>query len=376
MYSEKLIVVADARIRISPQAGDTLARHLEYIREFRKIPGYESCQLVVLQPSLKILRSEVSCNENLIIEKLSFARIISLRRILNAKHARTILIVSGDPSESFLFARIIKLFLGNSSIPIQVQVHGEYSQAWARLSLRNRIRRSTAQLFLKSADAIRVVTEEQKQYLVEAFSIKSEKIRTIPVRLNQITASIEINREFNPSSIGLVGRIHKERNITKFIEIANFFCKEDLDLEVIVVGGSARDRKAKKSLKGIESPNLKIFGHLEGDSLKSAWSRIGVLISTAETESYGRALREALMNGVPVLALSSIGSRALQRECPEAVSLFTQHDSALEIYELFRNLLTSRVPDDFAFNQRIRDLKVGSQIAISWKDAVENNRIG
>jgi glycosyltransferase involved in cell wall biosynthesis len=376
MVSKQIIVIADARLRISPQFEDTLTRHLEYIREFRKIPGYSSSQMVVVQPSLNIFRSQTICIENLRIEKLSIARIVFLRRILNANGFKTILIVSGDPSESFLFAKIIKLLLGNNSIPIQAQVHGEYSQAWARLSLRNRIRRSTAHSFLKSANAIRVVTEEQKRYIVETFSVNPEKIHTIPVRLNKVSSTVEVHRKCNPSSIGLVGRIHKERNIVKFAEIAQFFCRMDPDLEVIVVGASANDRKAEKSLKGIKSPNLKILGHLEGDSLRSVWSRIGVLISTAETESYGRALREALMNGVPVLALSSIGSRALQRECPEAVTLFTEGDSAFEIYELFKNLLASRVPDDFAINQRIRDLNIGSQIAISWKDAVENNRIG
>lgn len=376
MHKVPLIVIADVHGRISPQFSDTLKRHQEYIQEFRKFSSYGETQLLVIQPSFRIFRNHTLTLAGFQIVNSSAVGILRLRKAIRETNSKPILIVAGDPSESFLFAKLIKLLLLNSTIPIQVQIHGEYSKAWAKLNVRNRFRRLLARLNLKSASGIRVVTEEQKSYIAESFLIDSKKMVVVPVRLNSASLKARRQRDANPMSIGMVGRIHRERNIEKFAAIANYFCEANPSLEVIVAGGTTRDRRSARILRAISSPNLRILGHVEGDALSETWSRIGVLISTAESESYGRSLREALMHGVPVLALSSIGSRELLRECPEAVMVFTENETDVEIYEKFRKILACKVPLDFRKNQEARDLNVGSQVARSWKDTIEDEPIG
>jgi hypothetical protein len=43
------------------------------------------------------------------------------------------------------------------------------------------------------------------------------------------------------------------------------------------------------------------------------WASVGVLLSLAPAESYGLTMREAIVNGVPVLAVRSVGSMALDQ---------------------------------------------------------------
>jgi len=372
----KVIVMADFRKRVSHHYADTLNRHKEYISEFRKIPDYEKTQLIVIHPSLQFNNSSFSTVGNVVLIQKSVIELLNLKKFFTYLRYETDLIVAGDPSESFLFAKFLKLILGDKSIPVQVQIHGEYSENWARLSLRNRIRRLIAKVLLKSADAVRVVSKEQQKYIVETFSVDPKKIISVPVRLNYTGYGEQFPRENNPSSIGFVGRIHRERNISKFVAICKYFCEINPKLEVIVVGGFSGDRKAEKLLRNLGLPNLKILGHLEGADLNNAWSRIGILISTAETESYGRSMREALIHGVPVLAVSSVGSRELQKECPEAVKLFDSKDSESKIYQEFIRLLVTKVPHEYRERQELRDSMVSTQIALTWKDAMENIHIG
>jgi hypothetical protein len=46
------------------------------------------------------------------------------------------------------------------------------------------------------------------------------------------------------------------------------------------------------------------------------WQDIGVLVSTAPSESYGRTIRESLAQGVPVWAFTSTGVTQLMDICP------------------------------------------------------------
>ena len=71
-----------------------------------------------------------------------------------------------------------------------------------------------------------------------------------------------------------------------------------------------------------------------------------------------------------------MGSRDLKNECPDSVQLFTEMQSLPELFELYELLRGSRVPRDFAMNQILRDSKISSQIAVSWRETIEWKTIG
>jgi len=376
MTIQKVILIADARGRINIRDQDTIRRHCGYIKAFRNIQNYEDTELYVIQPSLRLTGGSTEKFDNLVILGMSIKNLLLLRRTIHPESAEVILIVSGDPWESYFFSKFLKLLLCNTRIPIQVQVHAELSLAWAKLSFKNRIRRIVAFATIKKVSGIRAVSEEQRRYIIEKCALQPSKIVAIPVRLNMTKPNLRGGIETRPFSIGLVGRLHSERNIEKFVEIAKYFLKQFPNLRIVIVGSSARSRKYEKMLLGISPTQVDFLGKMDSDNMGSAWSRIGVLVSTAESESYGRSIREALTYDIPVLAFSSMGSRDLERECPESVRIFTDEQSNSEIFSMFEYLLSSRVPSCFALDQQERDSRINHGIAFSWKETSERKAIG
>ena len=376
MTRQKIIIMADARSRIALNDSHTLKRHKEYIEQFAKFEKFENTALYVIQPTLKIFRGSITNFENLTIFRVSIKNVLLIKRFISREKYEVILLVAGDPWESYFFSFLLKCLLFNFKIPIQLQIHAELSNAWAKLSFRNRIRRLIALGTLKKAQGIRVVSEEQRKYLSKRLSISSEHIVTVPVRLNLEKPISPLKFEKHSMSIGLVGRIHKERNIEKFVEVARYFLGRIPDLRIVIAGNSGGSNKLVSLLRGISTSQVDFLGNLASTEMESVWSQIGVLISPAESESYGRSIREALLHGVPVLAFSSMGSRDLKNECPDSVQLFTEMQSLPELFELYELLRGSRVPRDFAMNQILRDSKISSQIAVSWRETIEWKTIG
>lgn len=375
MTAQRLIIIADARIRVPLNDRETLKRHIEYIEEFSKLENFEDTELFVIQPSLKMVTSFITKFDKLTIFNTSIKDLLQLQKTIGREKYEIILIVAGDPWESYLFAVFLRFLLFKMKIPLQLQIHAELSNAWAKLSLKNGIRRQVAFRTLKKAQGIRVVSTEQRKYLIERLSINPSQIVAIPVRLNLHQSTSTSRIATRPISIGLVGRIHKERNIKQFIEIARYFLSQSPELRIVIAGNSSGSSKLESSLREISTSQVDFLGNLESNEMDLAWSRIGVLVSPARGESYGRSIREALMHEVPVLAFSSMGSRDLQSECPDSVRLFTEKQRMSELFKMYEYLLGSRVPRDFAINQQARDTKISDQIAASWKDAVERKTI-
>ena len=319
MTRQKIIIMADARSRIALNDSHTLKRHKEYIEQFAKFEKFENTALYVIQPTLKIFRGSITNFENLTIFRVSIKNLLLIKRFISREKYEVILLVAGDPWQSYFFSFLLKCLLFNFKIPTQLQIHAELSNAWAKLSFRNRIRRLIALGTLKKAQGIRVVSEEQRKYLSKRLSISSEHIVTVPVKLNLEKPISPLKFEKHSMSIGLVGRIHKERNIEKFVEVARYFLGRIPDLRIVIAGNSGGSNKLVSLLRGISTSQVDFLGNLASTEMESVWSQIGVLISPAESESYGRSIREALLHGVPVLAFSSMGSRDLKNECPDSV---------------------------------------------------------
>lgn len=375
MTPRRIIVIADAKSRVLLSDQQTIKRHVEYISEFCKFENCENSRLVIVQPTFNIFKSKRSILEKLIVHRISILDLFRLRRTFLNREDRVILIVAGDPWESYVFSRIIKLMLRDTKIPLQLQVHAELSNAWAKLNLENRVRRWIAFRTLQNAQSVRVVSYEQKRFLARKLTLDSRIISSIPVKLNADFPISHSTSGSRPLSIGLVGRIHKERNIGKFIEIASYFLLEIPELRIVIAGDSHRSKRIVNSLRRISSTQVDILGKLESNQMKLAWSQIGVLISTAESESYGRTIREALMNNVPVLAFSSMGSRDLLNESRDSVRLFTESDTLADLLQMYRYLLDSRVQSNFIAKQKMRDSEIANQIAVSWREAIEQERI-
>jgi len=281
------------------------------------------------------------------------------------------LLVAGDPWESYWSAYFLNKFL-NKKIPIQIQVHGDIADPrWRRINLRNRIRYSFAKLSLPKASSVRAVTKYQAENLVNSFGIKREKIVVVPVPIIVASKSVSLKSE-RPKTIGFIGRIHQDRGIWAFIKLVRILNSGAKDFKVFVIGDGPSKDKFLMKLSSIFSKNRIIYiGQLPESELLKAWKKIGVLVSMAPVESYGRVMRESLIAGVPVWATSSSGVRDLMDNCKKGeVRLLDLSKSDASLDKDFNSLLKTKVSSDFSKRFVRENNTYAAKLAKSWINTI------
>ncbi len=294
-----------------------------------------------------------------------FAR-LSAKYILHQDWEVELLVV-GDPWESYWSAYFLNRFL-DKKIRIQIQVHGDIADPrWRRINLRNRIRFSLAKLSLPKASSVRAVTKYQAENLVKAFGIKREKIVVVPVPITVASKSVSLKSE-RPKTIGLVGRIHQDRGIWEFIKLVSILNLSTKDFKVVVIGdGPSKDKFLLKLESVIPKNRITYLGQLPESELRKAWKRIGVLVSMAPVESYGRVMRESLIAGVPVWATASAGVNDLMDNCKKGeAKLLDLSKSDASLDKDFISLLKTKVSSDFSKRFVKENSTYAAKLAKSW----------
>jgi glycosyltransferase involved in cell wall biosynthesis len=281
------------------------------------------------------------------------------------------LLIAGDPWESYWSAYFLNKLL-NKNIPIQIQVHGDIADPrWRRINFRNRIRYSLAKLSLPRAASIRAVTKYQAENLVNTFGIKREKIVVVPVPINVFGKSVALKSD-RPKTIGLIGRIHQDRGIWEFIKLVRILNSSAKDFKVVVIGDGPSKDKFLLKLSSVISKNRIIYlGQLPESELRKAWKRIGVLVSMAPVESYGRVMRELLIAGVPVWATASAGVKDLMDNCKKGeVKLLDLSKSDATLDKDFKTLLKTKVSSDFSKRFIKENNSYAAKLASSWINTI------
>jgi glycosyltransferase involved in cell wall biosynthesis len=285
------------------------------------------------------------------------------------------LFIASDPWESYWSAYFLNKLL-NKNIPIQIQVHGDIADPrWRRINFRNRIRYSLAKLSLPRAASIRAVTNYQAENLVNAFGIKKEKIVVIPVPINVLGKSDTLKSE-RPKTIGLIGRIHQDRGIWEFMRLVKVLDLSSKDFKVVILGdGPSKDRFLLKLESIIPKTRIIYLGQLPESELRKAWKRIGVLVSMAPVESYGRVIRESLIAGVPVWATASAGVKDLMDNCRKGeVKLLDLSKSDTTLEKDFKTLLKTRVSNNFSRRFIKENSTYSAKVANSWINIINKSK--
>ena len=285
------------------------------------------------------------------------------------------LLVAGDPWESYWSAYFLNRFL-NKKIHIQIQAHGDIADpGWRRINYRNRIRYSLAKLSLPKAASIRAVTKYQAENLVKAFGIKREKIVVIPVPINILGKATAL-KSVRPKTIGLIGRIHKDRGIWEFLQLIRVLNSSSKDFKVVVIGdGPSKDRFLLKLESIITKNRITYLGQLPESELRKVWKRIGVLVSIAPVESYGRVTRESLIAGVPVWATTSAGVEDLIDNCKKGeVKLLDLSKSDASIDKDFKLLLKTKVCSEFSKRFIKENNSYAAKLAKSWIGIINKSK--
>ena len=377
--SNPSVLILDPRGNIAVGGKDVIARHEIYAKELRRQGKTSNLELKVFSAAVSAKSTSKGKNERVTtistptFNSYMFAR--KVHKFIKLNNLDVKLLVAGDPWESYWSAYFLNRFL-NKKIPIQIQVHGDIADPrWRRINLRNRIRYSLAKLSLPKASSVRAVTKYQAENLVNAFGIKQERIAVIPVPINVIGKLVASKSE-RPKTIGLIGRIHQDRGIWEFIRLIRILNSSSKDFKVVVLGQGQRKDKFLLKLESVISKNRIIYlGQLPESELRKAWKKIGVLVSMAPVESYGRVMRESLIVGVPVWATASAGVKDLMDNCKKGeVRLLDLGKSDASLDKDFKSILKAKVSSDFSKRFIKENNTYSAKLADSWINIIKKSK--
>jgi glycosyltransferase involved in cell wall biosynthesis len=300
---------------------------------------------------------------------IKFAK-AALKKI-RSKNLNVKLLVAGDPWESFWSAYLLNK-LSSKKVPIQIQLHGDIANpAWKKISLQNRIRFNFAKFSMSKANGIRAVSNSQALKVAKIFKIKKAQICVIPVPINNLSLTSSISSK-RPKTLGLIGRIHSDRGIYNFIKLIKSLTVVRDDFTVVIAGGGPEESRFLEEIKELlPKSKIRFLGHLPEKELKKVWREVGVLVSTAPAESYGRVMREALVASIPVWATKSSGVEDLiSKAGKDTVKILDLTKGNHELSKEFDQLLKSKVSLSFR-KQFIKDNSTYAQLlAKSWVDLI------
>jgi glycosyltransferase involved in cell wall biosynthesis len=172
--------------------------------------------------------------------------------------------------------------------------------------------------------------------------------------------------------MGLIGRIHEDRGIWNFVELVKNLNRLDKGFKILIAGGGQERDKFIHQLESVVAKNrIKYLGHISQGKLRSSWKSIGVLVSMAPVESYGRVLRESLLAGVPVWATTSSGVVDLLDSAePGTVKVLDLEKNDSDLHKDFESLLRVKVGPKFRDKFIKENNSYADKLAKSWIDSI------
>jgi glycosyltransferase involved in cell wall biosynthesis len=373
---EKSVLILDPRGNITLGGGDVINRHVSYAKSLAKFGQSRNLKLKIFStsssPSSNIQTGTLDLD---LISKPTFNSYKFAKQCSKAVKVQSMdikLLIAGDPWESYWSAYFLNKFL-KRKIPIQIQVHGDIAHPlWKKINLKNRFSFSLEKSSLNKCQVIRCVSKEQKLNLINAFGIDKRKIVVIPVPIEVVNKPLVPSKR--PRVIGLIGRIHEDRGIWNFVELVKNLSKLDKNFKILIAGdGPARDKFIQQLESVIAKNRIKYLGQISQGKLQSSWKSIGVLLSMAPVESYGRVLRESLLAGVPVWAKASSGVIDLLDSAePGTVKILDLEKDESQLHEDFESLLRVKVGSKFRDKFIKENNSYSNKLAKSWIDTIEN----
>lgn len=370
------ILILDPRGNISLGGSDVIKRHENYGKHLTSLSNKLKLVVFTSNNSERIIYNSKYLDRYVLSKPTINSLLFAWRayRCIIQERIDVKLLIAGDPWESFWTALLLNKFL-RKDIPIQMQIHGDIANPlWKNINIQNRMRYILAQLFCKKATAVRAVSKNQKINLIKNLRIVESKITVIPVPISLESLDLRERKYLNrPSNITIIGRVHKDRGITFFLQLLEKLTDISRDFSVIIIGSGKEELKFLSSVKQIIGSNkVKFVGHVSDKKLSKYWKEIGVLVSLAPVESYGRVMREALVSGVPVWALESSGSKdLLSVEKTGQIRLLNLNSASDSLFREFSKLLTTKPNSNFK-DKFIKDNKVlPSHLVKSWMQLVK-----
>jgi glycosyltransferase involved in cell wall biosynthesis len=373
--SPQLIVILDVAGRIL-DSEETIERHNIYAQEL-SVKSNSSLKLLIVTARNRESVTKISRNLHFELVQLPVNRNnffgFAFRASRTLKARKVAGFVCGDPWESFWISLWLKKakFINSK---IQLQLHGDFgSNLWSKGSLKLKIRQQVVNLNSKSIDSLRFTTKNQQISVNARYKIGCKNQVIVPVPLNLPSLSIAQTNK-SRLEIGIVGRIHLERGLDTFIRFAEVAHTQFPEARFKIIGnGREADWFAGELKRRVPVSNLKFTSYLSGDEYFRELGELSLLCSFAPSESYGRAAREALAIGIPVLAVHSAGMDELAESLPHGtVHFLPNYWESEAIIEVLDAALNTKIPAYLLENFKESNQKVISDLIESWIDMVKS----
>lgn len=162
--------------------------------------------------------------------------------------------------------------------------------------------------------------------LLEENGIKAE---FLPNGIDLSAFKIQRRPERKPMLIH-VGRVVKEKNIEKVMEMVAYARKIHPKIELKIIGkGPALEYYRKKALDTGVADITEFTGYVDDATLKDYYRRADALVFASHFDTQGLVVLESLASGTPVLALSGTSGEEIVREMGTVFSDGRSFGSAL-----------------------------------------------
>lgn len=347
-----------------------LSRHVEYARSLNEV-SQGQMKLGIIRPTF--WKSTDQLHEGLQVKQFPILKLLISKRVskcsIFTKTKEPSLLIAGDPWLAGILAILISKKLQRRN-KVQFQFHGDFGNpVWIHASFRNRIKYSLAKLTSKYASQVRCMSNLQAQFISKSFNLNVQKITTspVPMMLWKKTPTFR-NSISKVPLIGLVGRLQFDRGLDVFIDVICKLQEEKREFEVQIIGSGSEQAWLQKQFDD-RFPEIKVefVGEVSPNGMQVYWEKLDLLISCAPTESYGRAVRESIFAGIPVLATSSSGVLSMNEAIQNGyIRLFDPKSQSRELAEAFDQLLKTEPPMEFRKNLAREDQANLRKVIDEW----------
>ena len=301
--------------RIATDPRDLLSRFHNYLqaaKDYLRDPDLELNLLLggidsnIRFDAIKVVR----------LSRSLLSQYLALRSALY-RPGQQVTLIAGDNHLSLLICLLAKA--RKTNIRLQISIHTSVSALLNPSNVSGKLKLKFILLSVRFVDNIRVVSDSDLENLRKVIPYFNGQIFVAPVPIEIPKAALHRK----PSHVvGMVGRLHSERGIAESPSIFEELRVARPKSGILIIGDGAERAWLENEISGFE-PRPEFTGSLKQSDIRDRWPQIHVLLSCAPLESYGMALREALVNGVFVVARKNETTELLQAQFPSVMKVFT-----------------------------------------------------
>lgn len=260
-------------------------------------------------------------------------------------------LIAGD-----LRASLMPLFFGKlifrSRLKTQISIHGQFLVDRQRMNLKAYLINRILMLAIQTSDSIRVVSNHLASEIVKLDPELRGKTFVSPVPVSKSLLT-NLPLKLSTNTIAIVGRLHPERGIIEALNLMALALRLNSELKVVVVGKGPLEFELTEWIVNSKlEDRIQFIGELGQAQVMELWTKIDILISNAEAEGYGMALREAALHGCRVVAKRNLGTENLAAEYGDAILLYSSAEQFIACLESAYSLRNSPIDTN-----RLRDIQ-------------------